>query len=73
MLNESQVTLLWQRLFAEATITPQCLHRAEELIDELRAESPLRFRLQEELREIRQLQSQETAQPKPIKRKLSTK
>jgi hypothetical protein len=72
MLNEGQVTLLWQRLFAERSITPKCLQRAEELIDQLRSESPLRFRFEQELREIRQLQAPEPAKRRPIKRKLST-
>lgn len=73
MLNEGQVTLLWQRLFAEQEISAECFKRAEELIDQLRAESPLRFRLEQELKEIRQLQKPAIVQPKPTKRKLSPK
>jgi hypothetical protein len=73
MLNEGQVALLWQRLFAERMITPECLQRASELIEELRAESPLRFRLEQELREIRQLQDPQPPKTKSPKRKLSTK
>lgn len=73
MLNEGQVALLWQRLFAEQTITAECLLRADELIDELRAESPLRFRLEQELREIRLLQSPAPIMEKLPKRKQSAK
>lgn len=73
MINEGQVALMWQRLFAEQGITPQCLSRAEELIDELRAESPLRFRLEQELREIRLLLSPDTAVAKRTKRKQPAK
>jgi hypothetical protein len=68
MLNEGQVTLLWQRLFAEEAVTAQGLQRAEELIDQLRAESPLRFRLEQELREIRQLQLAASAR-QPVRRR----
>ncbi len=60
MLNEGQVTLLWQRLFAEEPVTAQGLQRAAELIEQLRAESPLWFRLERELHEIRQLQRTES-------------
>jgi hypothetical protein len=73
MLNEGQVSLLWQRLFADKQITPECLARADELIEQLRAESPLRFRLEQELREIRQLQEPQPVRAKPAKRKVGTK
>ena len=55
MLKEGQVALLWQRLFAEQLITPECLKRANELIEQLRPESPLRHRLTTELNEIQQM------------------
>ena len=55
MLNEGQVALLWERLFREQAVSPESLQRADELIEQLRAESPLRFRLEKELKEIRQM------------------
>ena len=73
MLNEGQVALLWQRLFAEQQVTPESLDRADELIEQLRAESPLRFRLERELREIRQLQQPQPMRAKTTKRKAATK
>lgn len=73
MLNEGQVSLLWQRLFSNQTVTPECLARGDELIDQLRAESPLRFRLEQELREIRQLQEPKPVRAKPTRRKAAAK
>lgn len=73
MINEGQVTLLWQRLFTESTVNSECFDRAEELLDQLRSESPLRFRLAQELSEIRQMQSPAAPRKPPAKRKLSTR
>jgi hypothetical protein len=73
MINEGQVALQWQRLFSNQKVTPECLELADELIEQLRSESPLRFRLAQELQEIRQLESPETNQVKPRKRKTLTK
>jgi hypothetical protein len=42
-------------LFQDATITPETVARAAELIEELRPESPLRHRLGMELTEIRKM------------------
>jgi hypothetical protein len=58
MLNEGQVRLLWERLFSAGSVSPECMSRANELIDELRPESPLRFRLEKELVDIRKLHKQ---------------
>lgn len=58
MLNEGHVTLLWQKLFREQAINAEMLTRADELIEELRPESPLRFRYEKELGEIRVLHGQ---------------
>lgn len=55
MINEGQVTLLWERLFRELPIDDVRMGRASDLIEELRPESPLRFRLEKELAEIRVL------------------
>lgn len=73
MLNEGQVALLWQRLFAEEEVTAQGLKRAEELIEQLRTESPLRFRLENELREIRQLQAPQTVLKKKHRARVGEK
>lgn len=58
MLNEGHVTMLWQKLFRGQAITTETFIRADELIEELRPESPLRFRYEKELGEIRVLHSQ---------------
>jgi hypothetical protein len=56
MLNEGHVTMLWQNLFRGQEITPDTIKKAAKLLDELRPESPLRFRLETELEEIRTMQ-----------------
>ncbi len=53
MLTESEVHRSFRKLFKGAEITTDLLDKAEELLDELRAESPLRHRLDEELVELR--------------------
>jgi hypothetical protein len=69
MLNEGHVTMLWQNLFRGKEITPETFKRAAELLDELRPESPLRFRLDTELDELRVMHQPEAAASKPTKRK----
>ena len=56
MLTEQEVARSWSRLFKNQEITVDSLDRAENLLDELRPESPLRHRLMSELNELRQLQ-----------------
>lgn len=58
MLNEGHVTMLWQKLFRGQAITAETFTRADELIEELRPESPLRFRYEKELSEIRIMHGQ---------------
>jgi hypothetical protein len=53
LANENYVSVQWQNLFNGESITKETLERAEELVEELRPESPLRFRLTAELDEIR--------------------
>ncbi len=53
MLTESEVHRSFRKLFKGAEITNDLLDKAEALLDELRAESPLRHRLDEELGELR--------------------
>ena len=56
MLTEREVSRSWQALFKGGNYTDKTLTRAEELLDELRLESPLRHRLSGELEELRKLQ-----------------
>jgi hypothetical protein len=55
LLTESEVERSFRRLFKSREVTPDLLDRAEELLDELRPESPLRHRLTSELDELRDL------------------
>ena len=55
LLTESQVERSFRKLFASREITAENLEKAESLLDHLRAESPLRFRLESELSELREL------------------
>jgi len=55
VLNESDVTTAWRKLFQGQEITDETLIKAEELLDELTLASPLRVRLATELEEIRKL------------------
>ncbi len=55
MLTESEVDRNFRRLFTSSEVTPEAFEKAENLIDQLRLESPLRHRLSEELDEIKKL------------------
>lgn len=55
MLTENEVQRSFTRLFNGNEIQDGAFERAEELLEELRAESPLRHRLTVELDEIRKL------------------
>ena len=55
LLTEDQVHRSFRNLFSTSEITDEALEKAEELLDELRLESPLRHRLSKELEELRQL------------------
>ncbi len=52
VLTEQEVSRSWSRLF-KSEVTEESFDRAEALLDELRAESPLRHRLGMELEELR--------------------
>lgn len=54
MLTEQEVAYSWSRLFKGQQITDEVIGKAEVLLDELRAESPLRHRLEMELSELRE-------------------
>lgn len=55
MLTENEVSRSWNRLFKDRNFTTETLDSAENLLDELRPESPLRHRLSNELDELRKL------------------
>ena len=57
VLTEQEVTRSWQRLF-KGEINADTLLKGENLLDELRPESPLRHRLMSELEELRELNMQ---------------
>jgi hypothetical protein len=63
LLTEQEVARSWSRIFNTGTIEPASFDRAEQLLDELRAESPLRHRLTKELEELRNLQSRRAKVP----------
>ena len=55
MLTENQIQQSFRKLFRGGEVTPEMLTKAEELIAQLRLESPLRHRLTEELDELRDI------------------
>jgi len=57
LLTESEVSRSWARLFKDGNFTPDSFETAENLLDELRPESPLRHRLHSELGELQKIHS----------------
>jgi len=55
LLTESQVQRSFRDIFKNKDVSADAFDKAEALLDELRAESPLRHRLSIELEEIRKL------------------
>ncbi|ADB17658.1 hypothetical protein Psta_2993 [Pirellula staleyi DSM 6068] len=55
MLTEAEVQRSFRNLFRSKDIPAENLEKAEALLEELRAESPLRHRLSVELEELRKL------------------
>lgn len=55
MSSEKQITALWARLFRGQPVTTETVTEAQGLLAELRPHSPLLFRLERELEEIRAL------------------
>jgi len=53
LLTEKEVSRSWTRMFTGSEIELATFDRAEQLLDELRPESPLRHRLMMELEELR--------------------
>jgi hypothetical protein len=56
VLTEKEVSGSWQVLFKGGNYNDETFAKAENMLEELRAESPLRHRLQTELDELRKLQ-----------------
>jgi hypothetical protein len=55
VLTEAEIQRSFRNLFSKGeTLEADAFERAEALLDELRAESPLRYRLQQELEELRE-------------------
>lgn len=57
LLTESEVQRSFRNMFKNGQIDEEKLDRAENLLDQLRPESPLRHRLSTELEELRELQA----------------
>lgn len=57
MLSEQEVSRSWSHVLKGTKIELAAFERAEELLEELRPESPLRHRLTQELEELRNMQS----------------
>ncbi len=66
LLTEQEVSRSWSRLFKGVEIDSEVLSRAEALLEELRAESPLRHRLTCELQELRQLKTKTKKKRQPV-------
>ena len=59
MLTESQVERSFRKLIKAQGLVTETFDKAEELLDELRPESPLRHRLYSELDELREMSPSE--------------
>jgi hypothetical protein len=55
LLTEQEVSRSWLKLFKGGDVTQVTFTKAEDLLDALRPESPLRHRLSSELTELREL------------------
>lgn len=55
LLTEQEISRTWQKLFRDGSLCEETFTRAEALLEELRAESPLRHRLEGELEELRKM------------------
>ena len=59
LLTEKEVSRSWSKIFGSGSIEPGSFERAEQLLEGLRPESPLRHRLTLELEELRSLRAQQ--------------
>jgi hypothetical protein len=57
LLTEHEVARSWSQVFKSSTLDLAAFDRAEQLLEELRPESPLRLRLTLELDELRSIHS----------------
>ena len=55
LLTEFEIQRTYRKIISEANDDPTAFDRAEELLESLRLESPLRHRLSMELDELREL------------------
>jgi hypothetical protein len=60
LLTEQEISRAWRTLFRTPGCNDKTIAKAEQLLDELRPESPLRHRLNAELEELRQRAGQKT-------------
>jgi hypothetical protein len=61
LLTEQEVARTWSQVFKTGKIESASFDRAEQLLDELRPESPLRHRLTLELEELRNIHTRQLA------------
>jgi hypothetical protein len=61
LLTEQEISRAWRSLFRGKSFTDEVLAKAEQLLDELRPESPLRHRLGTELDDLRKLAKKQKA------------
>jgi hypothetical protein len=54
LLTEQEISRAWRSLFRVTPLADDVFAKAEQLLDELRPESPLRHRLGMELEELRE-------------------
>jgi hypothetical protein len=59
LLTEQEISRAWRALFRSTSCTDDTFAKAEQLLDELRPESPLRHRLGTELDELRERADQQ--------------
>jgi hypothetical protein len=59
LLTEQEVARSWSQVFKSSKIDSAAFDRAEQLLDELRSESPLRHRLTLELEELRRIHARQ--------------
>ena len=57
LLTEAEIQRSYRKIISESKEDPSAFDRAEELLEELRLESPLRHRLSSEIDELRELAS----------------
>jgi predicted DNA-binding WGR domain protein len=61
LLTEKEVARSWGQIFKKGQVAADSFDRAEELLEELRSESPLRHRLSLELEELRKIYTKHRA------------